>query len=87
MVVCFRDPFLEVTKESLRIRLGNLGTLHQRTSTLENRFEGDETEGRDLRESVTKAEAGDNEGLNSNSGTEDGQYDLFRCLVLRYLNV
>ena len=86
MVVCFRDPFLEVTKESLRFRLGNFGTLHQRTSALENRFE-DKTGGRDLRGSVTKAEAGDNEGLNSNTGTEDGQYDLFRCLVFRYLYV
>lgn len=62
-------------------------TLRQRTSTLEKRFEGDETGGREVRGSIAKAEARDDKGLNSDTGTEGGHYDLFRCPVFRYLNV
>lgn len=39
------------------------------------------------RESITETEARHRESLNSNTGSEDGQYDLLKCLLVRYLGV
>lgn len=48
---------------------------------MESRSEGEEARGKEVKESITKAEARHDEGQNTNTGTGHGQNDLFRCLV------
>lgn len=58
-------------KESLSLRQDSFGHFASK-STLKNRFKGDETGRKEVKESVANTEARHDDGLDSNTGTEDG---------------
>lgn len=58
-------------KESLSLKQDSFGHLASK-STPKNRFKGDETGHKEVKESIANTEARHDDGLGSNTGTEGG---------------